>query len=147
MKGKKKTFLQIAYIVLLFLAIVFLFHWYTIENSKRIEERNKNYAADSARQTAGQIDEVLNNAANLIDSYAYFLGDSLQEPEVTQERLKAMEDNMLFDALLFTDSSGINHISDGRTSEAYGHDYYTKGMNGQHGISVIFDSKFYNETM
>ncbi len=147
MKGKKKTFLQIAYIVLLFLAIVFLFHWYTVENSKRIEERNKNYVADSARQTAGQIDEVLNNAANLIDSYAYFLGDSLQEPEVTQERLKAMEDNMLFDALLFTDSSGINHISDGRTSEAYGHDYYTMGMNGQHGISVIFDSKFYNETM
>ena len=147
MKRNKKTLLQIAYVVLLFLAIVIIFHWYTINNSKRIEERNKNYAADSTRQMANQIDEILNNASNLIDSYTYFLGESLKEPEVTQKRLKAMEDNMLFDALVFTDSMGINHASDGRTSEAAGQDYYTNGMNGGHGISVVFDSEFYDETM
>lgn len=147
MKAKKKTLQQVVYVVLLFLAVVILFHWYTVESSKRIEERNKNYAADSARQTASQIDEILNNASNLIESYAYFLGESLKSPEVSQKRLKAMEDNMLFDALVFTDSSGINHASDGRTSEAIGHDYYTNGMDGRYGISVIFDSKFYDETM
>ena len=124
MKRKKITLQQVAYVALLFLAIVILFQWYTVENSKRIEERNKNYAADSARQTANQIDEVLNNASNLIDSYTYFLGESLKEPEVAQKRLKAMEDNMLFDALVFTDSAGINHSSDGRTSESAGQDYY-----------------------
>ncbi len=147
MKRKKITLQQVAYVALLFLAIVILFQWYTVENSKRIEERNKNYAADSARQTANQIDEVLNNASNLIDSYTYFLGESLKEPEVAQKRLKAMEDNMLFDALVFTDSAGINHSSDGRTSEAAGQDYYIDGMNGGSGISVVFDSEFYDETM
>ncbi len=58
-----------------------------------------------------------------------------------------MEANMLFDALVFTDKAGINHSSDGRESEAAGRDYYLNGMKGESGISVVFDSEFYNETM
>ena len=147
MKGKRKLLQQIAYVVLLIVGVVVLFHWYTTQNSQRMEERNKDYAADSARQTASKIDEKLENALNLIDTYTYFIGESLTKPEITSQRLSEMEDNMLFDALVFTDSTGANHSSDGRTSNGAGRDYFVNGMKGESGITVVFDSEFYNETM
>lgn len=147
MKGKRKLLQQIAYVVLLIAGVVVLFQWYTTQNSQRMEERNKNYAADSARLTASKIDEKLENALDLIDTYTYFIGESLTKPEISSQRLSEMEENMLFDALVFTDSSGANHSSDGRTSDGSGRDYFVNGMKGQSGITVVFDSEFYNETM
>ncbi|MCM1144980.1 MAG: response regulator [Blautia sp.] len=145
---KKREYLQrIILVLLLLVAIIILFQWYTTQNRQRMEERNKNYAADSARQTASQIDEELNNALNLINTYTYFLEGSLTEPEITPQMLEEIERNSLFDALLFTDKDGLNHISDGRTSDASGKDYYVQGMQGESGISVAFDSDFYDETM
>jgi signal transduction histidine kinase/CheY-like chemotaxis protein/PAS domain-containing protein len=147
MKDKRKLLQQIAYVVLLIVGVVVLFHWYTTQNSQRTEERNKDYAADSARQTASKIDEKLENALNLIDTYTYFIGESLTKPEISSQRLSEMEDNMLFDALVFTDSTGANHSSDGRTSNGAGRDYFVNGMKGESGITVVFDSEFYNEAM
>ncbi len=147
MKKKRKLLRQIVYVLILLLAIIILFHWYTTQNSRRMEERNKSYAADSARQMVEQIDEELNNALNLVYTYTYFIGESLTEPVIGTEMLKEMEDNSLFDALLFTDADGINHSSDGRVSDAAGCDYYVNGMEGKSGISVIFDSKIFPETM
>ena len=40
---------RLVFIPVLFLVILILFRWYSGENSKRIEEQNRNYAADSAR--------------------------------------------------------------------------------------------------
>ena len=147
MRGKRKPIQQITYVVLLLIAIVILFQWYTTQNSKRMEERNKSYAADSARQMASHINEELNNALNLINTYAYFIGESLTEPTITPQMLKEMEDNAMFDALLFTGLDGMNYVSDGRTSDASGRDYYIHGVQGESGISVVFDSAFYDETM
>ena len=59
-----------------------------MQNSIRMEERNKNYAADSARQTAEQIDEELNNALDLIKTYTFFIGESLNEPVLTRQMLR-----------------------------------------------------------
>lgn len=144
---KRKQLKKVIYVVLLIMAIIILFHWYTTQNRKRMEDRNKNYASDSAHQMADHIDEKLNNALDLITTYTFFIGKSLPEPEITDEMLKEIKDNLLFDALVFTDAQGINHISDGRTSDASGRDYYVKGMQGETGISVVFDSAFYDETM
>ena len=145
---KKGKYMQkIIYVLLLLVAIIILFQWYTTQNRERMEERNKNYAADSARQTAGEIEVELNNAQNLINTYTYFLGKGLTEPKVSAQMLKEIEDNSLFDAFLFTDSEGVNYISDGRISDATGSDYYIHGMQGDSGISVVFDSNFYDETM
>ena len=49
---RKKPLQEVMYVLGLVAAIVVLFFWYTTQNSSRMEERNKNYAADSARQTA-----------------------------------------------------------------------------------------------
>lgn len=144
---KKKYLQKILYVVLLLIVIIILFHWYTTQNRNRMEERNKSYAADSARQTVDQIDKELDNAQNLINTYTYFLGESLTAPQITMQMLKRMEANALFDALVFTDMQGINYTADGQTSDATGRDYYLHGIKGESGISVVFDSAFFDETM
>ena len=145
---KKREHLQkVIYVLLLLLAVIILFHWYSTQNEVRMEERNKRYAADSAQQTSEQIDEELSNALNLINTYTYFWGESLTQPDITAEMLKELEENLMFDALVFTDANGVNHSSDGRTSDAKERDFYVQGIQGESGITVVFDSEIFNETM
>ncbi|MDE5696480.1 MAG: response regulator [Lachnospiraceae bacterium] len=147
MKNRKKSAQEVIGIVVLLTAMIALFRWYTTQNSIRLEERNKNYAADSARQTTTRIDEQMNNALELINTYAHFVGEGLRQPVINEQILQEIEHNALFDAVLFTDATGMNHTSDGRTSDASDRDYYKNGMRGQSGIAVILDSYFFNETM
>jgi len=59
---RKKTLQEIVSVMILLVAIIVLFQWYTTQNRERIGERNKNYAADAAQIKAVQIDEELSNA-------------------------------------------------------------------------------------
>lgn len=147
MKKRKKSVQEVVYVVVLLTAMIVLFQWYTTQNSVRMEERNKNYAADSARQTMIRINEQMNNALELIKTYAHFISEGLSEPAVNGQLLQEIEHNALFDAVLFTDATGTNHTSDGRVSDASDCDYYINGMRGESGIAVILDSYFFNETM
>jgi len=81
MRERKKTTQGIAVLMLL-ITIILLFYWYSTENSKRIERQNLNYASDTANQTVVHIDIELRNALNRVNTYAYFLGESLSEPSV-----------------------------------------------------------------
>lgn len=144
---RKKPLQEVMYVLGLVAAIVVLFFWYTTQNSSRMEERNKNYAADSARQTATQINEEFNNAVAMINAYSYFVGKSLSTPSVTPQMLAEMEANSQFDALIFTDMTGLDHASDGRTADVTNRVFYQNGIQGKSGISIIFDPYLYNETM
>ena len=144
---RKKTLQEIIYVLFLLVAIAILFGWYTVQNSRRMEERNKNYAADSAKLKAEQIDEELSNALGRINTYAYFVGESLDKPIITTQMLKKMEENSQFDALLFTGLNGVDYASDGRTADAANRNFYHNGISGESGISIIFDSYFFDETM
>lgn len=53
---KKRTVQGIVHIGALLAVIFVLFIWYAEENNKRILNLNKNYAADSAWQTAQRIE-------------------------------------------------------------------------------------------
>ncbi len=144
---KRNTLREIIYIILLFLAIVLIFRWYTMQNNRRMEERNKRYAADSAWQKAMQIDKELNNAQHLINAYTYFIGETLAGPEVSADMLQKIEGSSQFDAVLFTDAKGVDYTSDGRISDVSGREFYQKGMKGEVGASVVFDPHFFQETM
>ena len=85
---KRKLFWDIIYVGFLLAAIIVLFWWYTGQNSRRMEERNKVYAADSAQIKAEQINDELNNALSRISAYSYFAGASLSEPVITPRVLK-----------------------------------------------------------
>lgn len=144
---KKKTLWEITYVVFLLAAIVVMFWWYTSQNSKRMEERNKTYAADSAQMKVEQINDELNNALSRIGAYSYFTGVSLSEPVITPQMLKEMEESTQFDAVIFTDLEGIDHASDGRTVDVMDRKFYQDGIEGNDGISIIFDPRFFDETM
>ena len=73
MKKRKRSIQEVIGVVLLLAAMIGLFQWYTTKNSVQIEERNKNYASDSARQTMTRINEKMNNALELINTYAHFV--------------------------------------------------------------------------
>lgn len=145
---KRKKYLQQFLIVLLLLvAIILLFIWYTAQNSERMEQRNKIYAADAARMKTLQVDKEFSNALLRIKTYAYFVGQGLDEPEVTAEYLAQMESNTQFDAILYTDAEGVDYSSDGRTADVTGREFYNKGMKGESGTEVVFDPYFFDETM
>ena len=144
---RKKSLLEVIYVLFLVAAIVVLFFWYTTQNSNRMEERNKNYAADSARQMTVQISDELTNAVNMINAYSYFVGQGLSSPTVTPQMLREMEANSQFDAIIFTDAAGLDHASDGRTADVTGRIFYQHGIKGKSGISIIFDPYLFDETM
>ena len=144
---RKKSLQQVVYVILLLIAIIILFQWYTTQNRERIEERNKNYAADAAQMKAVQIDNELNSAMNRIRTYSYFVGESFDENEDTAKWLGKMEEHVVFDAILFTDINGVDYISDGRTSDVTKRQFYNNGINGQTGIDIVFEPHFYDETM
>ncbi len=144
---RKKTLQEIVSVMILLVAIIVLFQWYTTQNRERIGERNKNYAADAAQIKAVQIDEELSNALGRINTYSYFVGESLTEPFVTAQMLDKMEENAIFDAVLFTDKNGVDYTSDGRTSDVTKRSFYVDGMQGKSDIAIIFDSYFFDETM
>ncbi|MCI8327263.1 MAG: response regulator [Lachnospiraceae bacterium] len=145
---KRKKYLQeIIYVLFLLAAIIILFYWYTVQNSKRVGERNKEYAADVAQLKSEEVDKELSNALDLIHTCAYFLGKDLSEPTVTVQMLKEMENHSQFDVLMFTDLAGTDHLSDGRTADVTKREFYQQGIKGESGISIILDSHFFDEAM
>ncbi len=138
----KRSIQEISLVLILLAAIIVLFQWYTTQNRVRIEERNKNYAANSAHMKAEQIDEELSNARNRISTYSYFIGEGLSEPAVTAQMLEKIEENSMFDAVLFTGTDGIDYTSDGRTADVKDRDFYQDGMKGDSGISIILIPTF-----
>ena len=149
MERKKKPRQGAVYVLLLLAAIIILFHWYTLQNQRRMVERNKNYAADSAHLAAAKIDEKLKSAQSLISVYVHFLEESLEEPMVTVEMLKNMEGHSrhLFNVLIYTDANGKDYAPDGRTADVTNRSFYQKGMQGESGMDIIFDPHFFDETM
>ena len=150
MKGQirgKKSLQQVVYVLFLLSAIIILFQWYTTRNRERIEERNKNYAADSAQLKAVQIDGELSNALSRIGTYAFFVEEGLSEPEVSAQMLKKIEDSSMFDTVMFTDKNGIDHASDGRTADVTERMFFQDGMLGGSNIEIIFDPYLADETM
>ncbi|MDE6852438.1 MAG: sensor histidine kinase, partial [Lachnospiraceae bacterium] len=143
----KKLIQEVIYVIILIIAIVILFGWYTVQNRHRMIERNKNYASDSARVMAMQIDDELNNAKNLINTYAYFVGSGLKEPAITVQMLEEMKSNSRFDAMLFTDLNGVDYSPDGRTADVTDRSFYQNGIRGENGTAIIFDPHFFDETM
>ncbi|MDE5992171.1 MAG: response regulator [Oscillospiraceae bacterium] len=144
---KKVSMQEIVYAALLLAAVVLLFLRFSMQTVNRIEEQNKNYAADAALLKSEQIDDELNDAMRQIKAYAYFVGESLAEPVVTVQMLKEMEENSYFDAVLFTDVNGVDYASDGRTADVTNRGVYRDGISGNSGNEVVFDSKFFDETM
>ncbi len=147
MRTTKKTWQNILCILVLLAAVFILFRWYSYSNSDRIEHQNLNYAMDSARQSALRINGELTNAQRRVGNYAYLLSEMLNEPEVKTDVLRELEVNSDFDAFHFTNADGVNLASDGATCDSRDRDYFTNGMRGESGSTMVLQSRITNQTM
>ena len=147
MKKRKRSLPEIIYAVFLIISFILVFFWFMEQNSRRTEEHNRDYAVDSARLKSEQIDEELDNALNQINTYAYFMGESLTEPVITPQMLERLEKNSQFDAILFTDLDGMDYASDGRTVDVKKRNFYINGIRGNSSIEIAYSSYFFDETM
>ena len=83
MRTHEKPWKNCLYILVLIIAIILLFRWYSVSNSNRIEEQNLNYAMDSARLTSTRINSEFNNALLRLRNYAYLIGSNRSQPAIT----------------------------------------------------------------
>ena len=142
----KKVPWKIAGVLLLLLAMIIIFLWYTAQNKNRILERNKTYAADSARQIAKQIDSEFSGAIRRVSNYVYFLNISSERPNITKEMLQGLEKDSIFDAFCYVDKNGVNLSSNGKTTDSSDKYFFSQAMNGHSGVQVVFDSKITETT-
>ena len=147
MEKRKKLLQELLLVIIVVAVMLALFVWYTVQNRHRIEARNMDYAADSARLTGYRVDEEMTYALTLINTYAEFIGKSLGTSDLSAAQLQEMKENSIFDVIIFCDKEGVDHNADGRTADATERGFYKKGMTGQSGMSIVFNSPFYDETM
>ena len=147
MRTTKNTWRNVAYICVLLAAIFLLFQWYSATNSHQIEQRNLTYAMDSARQTAKRINGELTNAQRRVHNYAYLLGTTASEPDISMKMLQELEHNSDFDAFRFTNAKGINLASDGSTNDSRDREYFLEGMKGESGSTMVMQSRITKEPM
>lgn len=141
----KNKFLMISMYVVFFGLMLFFFHLFTVQNSRRIQEQNERFAREEAVQTAARVSDQFSNALNLIKTYAYFLSANLSRPEITAKMLREMEGNLSFDAIRFTNPEGKNFASNGKEIAITDVEFYRNGMQGKSGVSVEMNSRLFHQ--
>ncbi|MCM1174446.1 MAG: response regulator [Blautia sp.] len=142
----KKTWQNILYILILLAAFFLLFRWYSVSNRQRIEDRNLNYAMDSARQTAQGISSEFTNAGRRVRNYAYFLSVGMNSSKIDADMLGELENNVDFDSIRFINAQGANLTSDGTVSDSADRDYFNAGMQGESGTTMVLNSRVTGRT-
>ncbi|MCM1084228.1 MAG: response regulator [Clostridium sp.] len=137
----KNKWRNVLIVLFLLVAIVVLFRWYSVSNSKRIEEQNLNYAMDSARQTSQSLGNEFANAQRRVRNHAYFLSVALNTSDIDADWLKELESDSDFDSFRFVTAQGVNMTSDGTFSDSSDRDYYIAGMRGESGCSMVLNSR------
>lgn len=147
MKLQKKTWQPIIYAFLFLVAVLILFFYYTEQNRARIQEQNRVYAEDSARQTVERIESEFDNALQRIQNDAYLVSMGGNSSAINAPMLKGLEDNTTFDAVCFTNTDGINLASDGKTNDSSDRYFYVHGMQGDSGLEAVAVSRFTGRPM
>ena len=147
MNQQKKTRQPIIYAFLFLAAVLVLFLFYTTQNKARIQEQNRIYAEDCARQTVNRIESEFNNALRRIQNCAYLVSTGGNGTKVDAQMLKGLEENTTFDAIRFTNAEGVNLASDGATSDSSDRDYFIRGMQGENGVTTVEESRLTGKPM
>lgn len=147
MKQQKKTWLPVIYALLFLIAILILFFIYSTQNKLRIQEQNRVYAEDSAKQKAERIKSEFDNSLQRIQNSAYLVSTNENNTKINTEMLKRLEDNSSFDAIRFTNKEGINLASNGKTNDSSDRNYFASGMKGESGLEIVSESRLTGKPM
>lgn len=147
MKQHKKTWQPIIYALFFLIIVLVLFYIYTTQNMERIQEQNRVYAEDSARQTAERIESEFDNALQRLQNCAYLVSARGNDSEIDAQVLRELEKNTTFDAIRFTNGDGVNLASDGKTNDSSDRNYFIRGMQGESGLETVEESRLTGKPM
>ena len=147
MKQQKKIWQPVIYALICLIAVLVLFYFYTTQNKARIQEQNRVYAEDAARQTVKSIESEFDNALQRIQNSAYLAGTGSGISEIDAGLLKNIERNTTFDSVQFIDENGLNLASGGETNDSSDRDFFIRGMQGESGLETVAESRITGKPM
>lgn len=133
--------------MLLLIIILLTYIVFITENRRYILNLNEKYIEETASLTAQRLDDLLHARQKSLDILAITVEEWLNEPDVNSEMLKFLQDNSIFDYVEFIDSTGLNHNAYGLNSDSSDRENYKKGINGETGSFIIFNSRITEETL
>lgn len=136
---------MVIFFLIIFCLILALFYRFSVQNAKRIQHQNLEYADDSARLLAIRLNEQFKGSQHLIETYAYFMGQTIKNEPVATRLLKEMETNTYFDAIRYTNRDGEMLTASGERTMLNDKDYFLRGMNGESGVTAVMDSPVFHQ--
>lgn len=152
-KGIKKTALRRVHwghyclAVVLLCAAVASFFSFARENRERIFGQNQQYAHDAATQAASRVEDMLEARATTLNLLSITVAETITEPWISTDFLKLLQETSVFDYVEFIDADGLNHNADGVTSDSTDRNNYLRGIQGETGYHVIYNSRITKETL
>ncbi len=127
--------------------IVLSFFLFMRDNTRRILEQNDSFIQAATEQKAERLSELLSASQSSAEMMAQLYGYSMTKPAVDAEMLQDMTDRSSFDYVEFISLDGIDLTADGKTADLSDRPYFLDGIQGNSGLSVIYNSRITNETL
>ncbi len=137
-------YLLVTILLCAMIASFFVFAW---ENQTRILGQNQKYAQDAAVQTASRVEDMLEARSTTLNLLSITVAETIQRPWIGQDFLKLLQETSVFDYVEFIDAEGLNHNAEGQTSDSSDRKNYLRGIQGETGFHVIYNSRITNETL
>lgn len=147
MESNFKLWRRIVLAAVLLCLILTGFFVYLSATRRSTLERNANYLADAATQTAKRIDDLLAGAENSISAVARMYEQSLDPSVANVEVLEKMTDSTVFDYIGFVDAKGIYTDNRGLQADVSDRAYVRNGLQGSTGMDVIFNGRVSGEDL
>ena len=110
-------------------------------------ERNANYVADAATQTAKRIDDLLVGAENSISAIAHMYERSLDPSRADVETLDKLTESTVFDYIGYVNADGIYTDNRGRQVDVSDRQYVQDCLQGNTGMDMIFKGRVSGEDL
>ncbi len=134
-------------VMVLLCAVVASFFDFTEENRMRILDQNQKYVYDTAIQTANRVEDMLEARSTTLNLMSLTVAETIKEPWIGQDLLKLLQETSVFDYVEFIDANGLNYNAEGQTSDSSDRKNYLKGIQGETGFHVIYNSRITHETL
>lgn len=110
-------------------------------------ERNANYIADAASQTAKRIDDLLVGAENSISAIAHMYEQSMDPAQVDVEMLNNLTESTVFDYIGYVNADGVYTDNRGLQADTSDRYYVRDGLRGNTGRDMIFNGRVSGEDL
>ncbi|MDO4514662.1 MAG: response regulator [Lachnospiraceae bacterium] len=110
-------------------------------------ERNANYVADAATQTAKRIDDLLVGAQNSISAMAHVYEHNFDPSYADVKTLEDLTDSTLFDYIGYVNADGIYTDNRGLQADVSDRYYAQDGLRGNSGMDMVFNGRVSGEDL